>query len=55
MIDKMKVGIIVINPVLVTWTGQNIWNKVEKSGIIGQEKKILISAFACFLTVTAKL
>ena len=28
--------------------GQNIWNKIEKSSKIGQEKKSLISTFACF-------
>ena len=29
---------------------QNIWNKLEKSSQIGQEKKSLMSTFACFLT-----
>ena len=33
--------------------GQNIWNKLEKSGKTGQEKKSLISTFACFLTAIA--
>ena len=27
-------------------TGQNIWNKIEKSSKTGQDKKILISTFA---------
>ena len=43
--DKFKI----YNP------GKNIWNKIEKSSKIGQDKKSLISTFACFLTVTAKL
>ena len=34
--------------------GQNIWHKIEKISKIGQEKKSLISPFACFLTATAK-
>ena len=34
---------------------QNIWNKIEKSSKTGEEKKSLISAFACFLTATAKV
>ena len=29
--------------------GQNIWNKIEKSSKTGQDKKSLISTFACFL------
>ena len=29
--------------------GQNIWNKVERSGKTGQEKKSLLSIFASFL------
>ena len=32
---------------------QNIWNKLEKSSKTGQDKKSLISTFACFLTATA--
>ena len=28
--------------------GQNIWNKIEKSSKIGQDKKSLISSFTCF-------
>ena len=32
--------------------GQNIWNKIEKSSKTGQDKKSLISTFACFLTAT---
>ena len=28
--------------------GQNIWNKIEKSSKTGQDKKSLISTFACF-------
>ena len=31
---------------------QNIWNKTEKSSKVGQNKKILISTFPCFLKVT---
>ena len=34
---------------------QNIWNKLEKSSKTGQDKKSLISTFACFLTATAKV
>ena len=34
---------------------QNIWNKLEKSSKSGQDKKSLISTFACFLTSTAKV
>ena len=35
--------------------GQNIWNKWEKSSKTGQEKKSLVSIFACFLTAIAKV
>ena len=35
--------------------GQNIWNKIEKYSKIGQDKKSLISTFACFLTATTKV
>ena len=34
---------------------QNIWNKIEKSNKIGQDKKILISTFVCFITTLAKI
>ena len=34
---------------------QNIWNKLEKSSKTGQDKKSLISTFACFLTATTKV
>ena len=34
---------------------QNIWNKGGKSGKIGQDLKILISTFASFSTVIAKV
>ena len=34
---------------------QNIWNKLEKYSKTGQDKKRLISTFACFLTATAKV
>ena len=34
--------------------GQNIWNKIEKPSKTGEDKKSLISTFACFLTATAK-
>ena len=30
--------------------GQGIWNKMEESSKTGQEKKNLVSVFACFLT-----
>ena len=33
--------------------GQNIWNKIGKSNKTGQDKNILISASAGFLTATA--
>ena len=36
-------------------SGQNIWNKIENSSKTGQDKKSLISAFACFLTAIAKV
>ena len=35
--------------------GQIILNKIEKFSIIGQEKKSLISNFACFLSAIAKV
>ena len=35
--------------------GQDIWNKIEKSSKTGQDKKSLISNFACFLTAIAKV
>ena len=35
--------------------GKNIWNKLEKSSKAGQDKKCLISTFACFLTSIAKV
>ena len=35
--------------------GQNIWNKINKSSETGQDKKILIPTFACFLTAVAKV
>ena len=35
--------------------GKNFWNKIEKSSETGQDKKSLISTFACFLTATAKI
>ena len=35
--------------------GQNIWNRIEKSSKTGQDKKSLISTFACFSTATAKV
>ena len=35
--------------------GQGIWNKIEKSSKTGQDKKVLVSTFACFLTVAAKV
>ena len=40
---------------LVYNPGQNIWSKIEKSSKTGQDKKSLISTFACFLTATAKV
>ena len=35
--------------------GQNIWNRIEKSSKTGQDKKSLISTFACFSTAAAKV
>ena len=35
--------------------GQSIWNKIEKSSKTGQDKKGLMSTFACFLTAAAKI
>ena len=35
--------------------GQNIWDKIEKSSKIGQDKKSLISALAYFATAIAKV
>ena len=35
--------------------GQSIWRKMEKSIKNGQEKKSLVSVFACFLTVIRKV
>ena len=34
---------------------QNIWAKVRNFCKIGQDKKILLSTFACFLTAIAKV
>ena len=34
---------------------QNIWNKMEKSSKTGQEKKSLLSGFACFLTAICEV
>ena len=34
---------------------QNIWNKMEWSSKTGQEKKSLVSVFACFLTAIGKV
>ena len=34
---------------------QKFWNKLEKFSKTGQEKKSLISTFACFLTAIAKV
>ena len=36
-------------------SGQNIWNRIGKSGKTGQGKKSLISTFACFVTATAEV
>ena len=44
-----QIAVVTYNP------GQNIWNKIEKSSKTGQEKKSLISNFACFLTATAQV
>ena len=35
--------------------GKNIWKKIEKSGKTGQDKKILVSTFACFVTAIVKV
>ena len=34
--------------------GQGIWGNIEKSSEAGQERKSLITTFACFLTAIAK-
>ena len=34
---------------------KNVWDKIEKSSKIGQDKKSWISPFRCFLTGTAKI
>ena len=34
---------------------QIIWNKIGESSKIGQDKKSLISAFACFLAAIVKV
>ena len=34
--------------------GQNIWSNIEKSSKAGQDRKTLITTFACFLTAIAK-
>ena len=34
---------------------QNIWNKIEKSSKTGEDKKSLVSTFACFSIATAKV
>ena len=34
---------------------KNIWNKIEKSSKTGEDKKSLISTFACFLTAIARV
>ena len=36
-----------------SWT--NIWHKVKKSSKVGQDFKILLSNFACFLTAIVKV
>ena len=36
-------------------SGQNIWNKIEKSSDTGQNKKALTSTFVSFLTAIAKV
>ena len=40
---------------LVYNPGQNIWNKMQQSSKTGQEKKSLVSIFACFLTAIGKV
>ena len=35
--------------------GQNIWNKMEKTIKTGQEKKSLVSFFACLLIAISKV
>ena len=35
--------------------GKNIWKKIEKFGKTGQDKKILVSTFACFVTAIVKV
>ena len=34
---------------------KSIWNKIEKSSKIGEDKKSVISTFACFLSAMAKV
>ena len=41
--------------ILIYNTRQNIWGKIEKSSKTGQDKKNLISTFACFLTAIANV
>ena len=35
--------------------GENVWNKIEKCCKTVQDKKYLISTFACFLIAIAKV
>ena len=35
--------------------GQYIWAKIETSSKIGEDKKSLVSTFACFVTAIAKV
>ena len=50
-----RYGTLKLTLTLIYNPGQNIWNKIEKYSKIGQDKKSLISTFACFLTATAKV
>ena len=45
----------IISNVCTYSPGQNIWKKIEKFSQTGQEKKSLVSSFACILTAIAKV
>ena len=44
-----------LEPLIDCNLGQCIWAKIEKSNKTGQDKKSLISIFACFLTAITKV
>ena len=47
--------ILIINSKSHDLPGQNVFNKIEKSGKTGYEKKSLIYTFTCFLTAITKV